>query len=461
MDVAVPLVRTILDTTYNELPQPVVDATKQHILHTIATIIGGSNASGCKMVVDLVKEWGGSQESTVLVYGTKIPSLHAALANGTMAHALDYCMNDDRTHYKTSVVVIPAALAMAEKKGGTNGRDFITAVCMGVELGIRIALAAEPKPFHALSPVLGCFASAASAGKILGLDEEQMLDCLGIAYCHATDKGLSIVSPSLTKRLGPGLAARAGVFSAQLAQKGFKAGRNCFQGPTGYFCSFNGQEGDLDDMTSDLGRRFEIVNVGPKGYPCCRVLHAPIDATLSLVREYHIKPEDVMEAIVYQSDQNFPVETDPETLKRKRHPRGEVDAQFSVTWGVAWALVKGEVFIDAFTEEGIKDPGVNALAEKVLEKADPGFSRMTTMLTPVIVEIRTKQGKTFSKRIDYPKGNPNNPVTMEETKESFRRCADFAARPLDPRRVEEAIEFICSLEDVDEVSKVAKLLSGN
>lgn len=458
MDIAIPLVRTILNIGFKDLPSPVVEVVKQHILHTLAALVGGSNAPGCNMVVDLMEEWGGCEESTIFVYGIRVPSVHAAFANSTMAHALDYCVNDDRTHYKSSVVTVPAAFNIAEKKVGVSGKDLLTAVCMGIELGIRIALATNPKPSHALSPILGCFASTAAAGKILGLDEEEMLDALGIAYCQATASGLSIVSPALTKRLGPGLAARAGIFSSLLAKKGFKSSRYIFQSPNGYFRTFHGVEGDLDTLTADFGKKFEIISVGPKGYPCCRVLHGPIDATLSLVQDHDIKPGQVEEVIVHESNKCFPVELDPEILERKRHPRGDVDAQFSVPWAVAVSIVRREVFIEDFTEERIKDLEIQRMAERVRSVADSSLDREDRVLTPVIVEIKTKDGKVYTKRVDFPKGNPNNPVTLEETKENFRRCANYAVKPLKKEKVEEAIEMICNLEEVDEVKNLIPLL---
>ena len=107
MDIAVPFAEHMVKTEYRDLPSEVVAATKQHLMHTLATAIGGSGAPGCKAVVDLVSEWGGREESTILVYGGKVPAIHAALADGTMAHALDFCVNDDRTDYKTSVVAVP------------------------------------------------------------------------------------------------------------------------------------------------------------------------------------------------------------------------------------------------------------------------------------------------------------------------------------------------------------------
>src|SRR5262245_62425123 len=159
---------------------------------------------------------GGGQESTILVHGQKLPASSAALVNATMGHSRELDINDDRIAYKSSVTVIPAALAIAEKIGGVGGKDFIGAVCLGVDLGIRLGLATNPKPIHARAIALGPFAAAAACGKILGLDENGLHNALGIAFCRSTVSGNSTVAPSLTKRLGVGFASRSEEHTSEL-----------------------------------------------------------------------------------------------------------------------------------------------------------------------------------------------------------------------------------------------------
>ena len=305
------IAKCVLGTQYAELDERALVATKQHILHTLVTAVAGSNAPGIKTIFDLADETSGPRESRALVYGTRMSAMNAALVNAAMAHARDYDMNDDRTFYKSSVVVIPVALAFADRNGGVTGKDFIVAVCVGIDLGIRIALAVNPKPSHVLSQMIGGFAAVAAAARLLRLDEEQFLDAFGIAYCQVSASGSSTASPALTKRLVPGLAARAAVLAALLGQKGFKAGRNVLKGPDGYFKRYHGTEGDHSEIVSELGKRWELANVGPKGYPCCRVLHAPIDAALALVKEHDIRVDEVEKIVVRGSRANIFLMADP------------------------------------------------------------------------------------------------------------------------------------------------------
>jgi len=175
-----------------------------------------------------------------------------------MAHSRELDINDDRIAYKSSVAAIPAALALAEKIGGVSGKDFIAAVCVGVDFGIRLGLAINPKPAHAQAIALGPLAAAAACGKILGLDKAALFNALGIAYCRVSFTGNSTVSPSLTKRLGIGFASQSGVLSSLLAAAGFPAAGEIFQGQSGFFQFFYGQEGDYDAILDQLGSRLRL-----------------------------------------------------------------------------------------------------------------------------------------------------------------------------------------------------------
>ena len=165
-------------TGFDALDDAALRATKEHILYTLGTILAGSSAPGITQArAGAIALSGGSNESSVLVTGEKLPAASAALVNAAMGHSRELDINDDRIAYKSSVTVIPAAFALAEKAGKVSGKDFIAAVCLGVDLGIRLGLATNPKPVHARAIALGPFASAAGCGKILKLDERRHAQC--------------------------------------------------------------------------------------------------------------------------------------------------------------------------------------------------------------------------------------------------------------------------------------------
>jgi 2-methylcitrate dehydratase PrpD len=449
-------------TDYSALDDGAVRATKEHILYTLGTILAGSSAPGIKQALDGARAFGSGRESTVLVTGDKLPAGSAALVNATMGHSRELDINDDRIAYKSSITVVPAALALAEKIGPVSGKDFIAAVCLGVDLGIRLGLATNPKPVHARAIALGPFAAAAASGKILGFDEAGMHNALGIAFCRSTVAGNSTAAPSLSKRLGVGLASQSGVVAAQLAAAGFPAAGEVFQGPAGFFQTFYRQEGDYDALLDQLGSRFEIVLVGPKPFPSCRYTHCAVTGCVDLLRKHGISANDVHEVRVHigERDMRSVGGWTEDERKKKRRPEGVVDAQFSIPYTVAATLLSEGLSLEDFTDARLQSEEVLDLAARVKLILDPELDHGPMDVKPQIVEIAMRDGRAISERVVYPKGNPNNPVTSEELIAAFRGMAIYAAKPLGPDKIDDAISLALGLEEVPDVSVLGMLLTA-
>jgi 2-methylcitrate dehydratase PrpD len=450
-------------TGFDALDDDALRATKEHILYTLGTILAGSSAPGIKQALaGAIALSGGSNESTVLVTGEKLPAASAALVNATMGHSRELDINDDRIAYKSSVTVIPAALALAEKVGKVSGKDFITAVCLGVDLGIRLGLATNPKPVHARAIALGPFAAAAGCGKILNLDESGMHNALGIAFCRSTVTGNSTVAPSLTKRLGVGFASQSGVVAATLASVGYPAAGEVLQGAAGFFQTFYQEEGDYAQLLDQLGSRFEIVLVGPKPFPSCRYTHCAVTGVLNLMRKHAIKARDIEEVRVQIGERDMrSVGGWTEAEKKKKHcPEGVVDAQFSIPYTVAATLVSGGLSLEEFTDAKLRSEEILDLAARVKTILTPEFDHGPMDVKPQVVEIVMRDGKVFSEKVVYPKGNPNNPVSSEELVAAFRGMASYAAKPLSGAKIDDAIALAQRLEEVDDVAALAKSLTA-
>ncbi len=449
-------------TGFDALDTDALRATKEHILYTLGTILAGSSAPGITQALAGAKALsGGSQESTVLVTGEKLPAASAALVNATMGHSRELDINDDRIAYKSSVTVVPAALALAEKVGNVSGKDFIAAVCLGVDLGIRLGLATNPKPVHARAIALGPFAAAAACGKILGLDEMGIHNALGIAFCRSTVAGNSTAAPSLSKRLGIGFASQSGVVSALLASAGFPAAGEVFQGAAGFFQTFYRQEGDYDTLTDQLGSRFEIVLVGPKPFPSCRYTHCAVTGVLDLLRQHSVKVSDIQEVRVQigERDMRSVGGWSEEEKKKKRRPEGVVDAQFSIPFTVAATLLSGGLSLEDFTDPKLRDEELLDLAVRVKPILNPELDIGPMDVKPQVVEIVMRDGRILSERVVYPKGNPNNPVSSEELVAAFRGMASYAAKPLRSEKIDDAISLALRLEEIRDVSALSKLLT--
>jgi len=438
---------------YELLPEDIVGITKKFILDTLATTVAGSSAPGCQSVVGQVKDWGGKEESTVLVYGGKVISSNAALANSMMSHALDFDDTHDSATLHANVSVLPAALAMSERVGNVSGKELITAVAVGADILCRLGLGASGPLNWVLSSTAGYFGATIAAGKILGLDESKLLHALGIAYSQCAGNAQCLVDGGLVKRMQPAFAARAAVLSSLLAEKGITGAINIFEGHYGFFPLYYRNKYDRERVVDGLGKTFEGKNLSVKLYPCCRYTHCPIDATLSIVQENDIDPNDVEEVIVHATQNAYDLVGRPFEVRESP----QVDAQFSIPYTVSVAIARRGVFIDDFLEERIKtDAQVLQLAKKVRVIVDQ--EPIAKGLTPCVVDIKTKDDIICSQPVQALRGSPERPVGIEEVAQKFSGCARFSAKAIPEENLERAIELITNLEKVKDVTEIVKLL---
>lgn len=451
-DMVYDVVENGLRVQFENLPPAVVDTTKKFILDTFATAIGGSRASGCQEVVDYVKDCGGKKESTVWTYGGKVIAENAALANGMMAHALDFDDTHDKAGLHANVSVLPAAFAMAERTGGTTGKEFLTAVALGNDLVCRLGLSAYER-IWIFSAVCGYFGATLAAGKILGLDENQLLHAMGIVYSQCAGQAQCIVDRGLVKRMQPAFAAKAGTLSCILAQKGITGARNTFEGQDGFFPLYFGGNYDRNKVLDGLGKVFEGGNLSIKLYPSCRATHPVIDGTLELVREHDLRPEEVAEVTVHVNKGVYKLVGKPFEITESP----QVDAQFSIPYTTAVAILNRQISISDFVPERLKsNRAAYELAQRVHVVVDQPYKPRTR--TPCIVEIKTKDNRVYEKRVDVVSGGPDKPASMEDLTRKFRDCANFSARPLPEGSIERLIGLISKLEEVPNITDLVSLL---
>lgn len=451
-DLAYDLASSAAKVKYDDLPKNAVEITKKFLLDTLATTIAGSSAPGCNSVVDLIKDWGGKEESTILVYGGKVVAENAALANSMMAHALDLDDTHDEAVVHTYTSVLPAVLAMAERNGGVNGKDLITAVAVGVDLICRLGLASFGHDW-VYSSTMAYFGATVAAGKILGLSEDKLHHAMGIAYSQCAGNLQCIKDGGLVKRMQPAFAARAAIISSILAQKGITGATDIFEGQFGFFPSYHRGKYARELVIKELGKVFEGVNSCIKLYPCCRYAHGSIDATLNIVRENDIRPDDVVEVVAHVAQDAYNIVGKPFEIRESP----QVDAQFSIPYTISVAIAKKNVFIDDFFEERIKgDIQALQLAKKVRVVVDQ--EPIAKGLTPCVVDIRTKDGNVYSERVEVLRGDPKKPVSVEEVAQKFRKCAAFSVKPISNKNIEEIIRVIGNLEMVSDVSSVVRMV---
>ncbi|HVN97269.1 MAG TPA: MmgE/PrpD family protein [Syntrophorhabdaceae bacterium] len=462
MDIIFELAENIARTQFDNLPYEVVDVTKKFVLDTIGNAIAGSAASGSSELVSQVKSWGGTEESTVLTFGGRLPSIHAAFVNSYMTFARDF--GDTHMAGRSGVhcndTVLPASLAIAEQEK-KSGKDFITALALGIDLEARLGMSVDFfRGWHTTS-ILGGFGAAASAGKLLGLDKERLVDALGIAYSQTHGNRQGRQDGAASRRLQVAFASKAGTYSALLARAGFTGARNILEGQWGFYRLYRDPAVPFDNETSkkilcdELGKRFEIVNLAVKPYPSCGGTHGPIDAALQLAAKERLEPSNVETVTVHVSTTVKEIVGAPFAIR----VNPQLDAQFSIPYTVAVALVKGKVTLKDFEPGEIRgNARVLEMAAKIRVEVDEKIQYFKGKGTLARVEVLTKDGKKYSNEIEVVKGYPQNPMGFDEVAEKFRQSVEYSAKALRREQLETLIGLIAELERVRDVCELTALV---
>ena len=456
MDATYLFAKNLTNIRYEDLPTGVVDVTKKQVLDLLGVTIGGFSKPGPKELREIVMDWGGKEESSIIGCSQKFPAPNAAHVNATMAHALDYDDVHETAIVHSGVVIIPTCLALAEQNTNIGGRELIASIAVGVDMMCRLALATTPgtRPlvtgWH-LTTLFGFLGAAGTAARIIGLNEDGIVNAIGIAYHQCGGNGQCVIDGALTKRMGPGFAVKGGIVAALLAQKGVTGAKNSLEGEMGLYNLYHRGHYDPQALTKDLGKIFEGVHVAIKPYPCCRGIHPAIDATLALVKEHNIKAEDVEEIRLSVSEGHYHLLCEPEDAKLK--PRNPVDAQFSIPWGVATAIARRQVTLEDFTETAIKNKDILNLTGKMGIQQDPALNR-PVKIEPTKVEIKVKKGDVYSKEVADPLGSLERPMSFDNCAGKFRDCA----KQLGDEKIDRAIALIGQLEKVNDIGEIISLL---
>ena len=447
-DPAFALARHVVATGYDALPAATVTATKRDILDTFGFILGGSGAPGIDDIYDLADHWGGREESTVMLRGRKLPAPQAALVNASMGHALDF----DDTHdtagsIHPGISVLAAGLAVAETLGAVDGKMFIRAVALGLDVSCRIALASTLDRGWHRTACIGVFGAAVTAGLLLRLNAEQMRHALGIAYSHAAGNRQCILDAALSKRLQAGQAASAGVFSAYLARKDFSGAHNIFAGRYGFLELYQPGGADASLLLQDLGTGFRGDGLSFKPYPCGRPLHTAIDAALAVRAQIGnaslAKVTIGLERGAYADQfENGPA---------PRRPAQVVEAQFALPFLVATALTHGRVGIGDVA--GLGDAATLSLSDRIVgEVVDAagkprGWVRIVAELT---------DGRTVAIDATDPLGSPEKPLSAALMRAKFRDNVGNARRPIAAADVDAVLAVLEGLENVADVGGLTR-----
>ena len=460
MDASNLFAKNFYDVKFEDLSEKAVEETKKQVLDLIGVATAGFGQGGAAETRELAIEWGGAPQSTIIGTTVKVPAPAAAQANATMTHSLDFDDVHEAAIMHPGVVTIPTSLAVGEYAGRLSGKDLIKAVAVGGDMISRMGLATHPgKDIHQFgwhfTTLNGYMTAAAVASWVMGLDIDKMINAIGIAYHQSSGNGQAVKDGTLTKRLGPGFSVRGGIAAAMLAKKGVTGATNAMEGVNGYYKVYHGNDYSRDILIGDLGTRFESENTSIKPYPCCRGTHPSADAALTLVRDYGVEADDIESIGIFCGKGTLDLLGLP--LEYKAKPRNVVDAQFSLAWVACSGLVKKRVALESFTPEAIIDPEILRTAAKVSVTNDPKYD--TGGLEPVRIDVKMKNGKTYSVEKLTATGSPEAPVTFDECISKFYGCVDFSSNPMPAGRADAIVERVKTLDQMGDICELMKLLA--
>ncbi|MDQ6433205.1 MmgE/PrpD family protein [Mesorhizobium sp. LHD-90] len=406
-----------------DLAPEVVEAAKANIFDTMACAAGGISGAGVRDLAGLVADWGGKPEASVWFTDIRVPAPMAAWVNGMMSHARDFDDTLDAATLHAGVSVIPAAVAAAETAPEATGEDLIAGVAVGLELISRLGLATRVgiiESGYMYTSLFGHFAATAAAARVMRLDAAQTRNALGIAYSQAAGNHQVTRDAALTKRIQPGFAAKTGLISVAMSKLGIRGAQMTFEGVDGLFRTYLHDRYDPERLRQGLGSQFEFAALSYKPYPCCRFNHTAIDAALVLREKLGGDLSDIRAIRVGVNNQSYEAVCTPPEMRRA--PKTIVQAQFSIPYTFATALVTGGVNLNDLSDEALNRPDVLALAAKTECRVDLGIEAdWPRAVSPADVEIETVRG-TFSMRVDYPKGHPDAPMSERDFDMKMEGC---------------------------------------
>ena len=447
--------RWAADVKYQQLSTDAIHQAKRFLLDSFGCALGGFQQHDVKIALEVLDEIAARGPATVIATGQRVDAVSASLANALMIRCMDY--NDiywkqDPSHPSD---IFPAAIACCER-AGTGGDELIVGIVLGHEFEMRLCEAAFPgireRGWH--HATLTAFVSPIVAGRALHLTAEQIQHAIGIsASRHCTLGAVTAGKLTMMKNTVDPMATQSGVFAALLAEKGYSGPEHVIDGKEGLTHVF-GPEWKLNRLTEGLGESWRITQCGMKAFPTEALTHTAISAVLDLVKTNDLHPDQVAKIQIRSLARAADILSDPS----KYDPRTKETADHSLPYVIAAALVDRQVTPAQFTMQKIMDPTIRQQLNKVEVVADPEIEKVFPALQRVIVHIDTTDERSFDKQLDYPKGDPRNPLTDQEIEEKFTALAEGVLSPSAQKRVKDAV---WNLERVGSVTELMALMESD
>ena len=436
---------------YQRLPPEVIDRLKDLLLDQLGCQLIGSTVAWNQSVYQFVRENKHGGPATIVNHGDKVPVDDAAFVNGTFGQGCELDDYYDQGGGHPGAATVPVAMALAEKTR-INGRNFLTAMAAGYEIGWRVGRGLLPemmrRGYHAQG-VVGVFIAAATAGKLLGLGPDKLTHALAIAGSHASGTMEYDQSGGEVKRMHNGIACSGGLRSAMIADKGLTGPPTIFEGERGILKVFSG-ESRTGVITRAMGTDYAVLHASIKRFPVNASQHSPIELLDKLVKENGIKPEDVKkievgvnEGVILHSGTIY-------------EPHEVIEAQFSLRFSLALRLLRGSNELKFYLDSNVwRDRAILAMGRKIELFADPTAVKERRFACRMKIVLLS--GNVIEGSLPSPKGNFSNPLSKQELTEKF---FGNASSVLSQEKLERIVEKVERVETEEDMSSFAALLSA-
>ena len=425
----------------DDIPEPVRERARHLILDAVGIAHASTHYEFAHRSLSAAQELsGGGGTTPVIALTARLAPRDAMLMNGLLIHGLDY----DDTHaagvIHATASTFPCALGTAAL-AGADGEALLAAYVAGMEVGARLASVAKGG-FHQVgfhpTGLVGAFACTLVAGRLLGLNAAQLASAQGIALSMGSGSLEFLQDGAWTKRMHPGWAAGAGLTAATMARHGFVGPKQAYEGRFGLFNSHLGplaRDGDLGLATAGLGEVWELAKVNVKPLPACHFTHACADAAAILRERHGLRPQQIrsVRALVPAEV----VKTVCEPVATKKRPQNSYDAQFSIPYIVATALIRGRFGLAELDESALRDEATLALAAKVEYEVDSDSPFPKYYSGEVIVTL--DDGRELRHREHVNRGGEERPITNADVVRKYDENMALVASPTRAAQVRERV----------------------
>jgi len=438
---------------FSDLPQEVVNHVKLLALDSIGCALYGATLPWTRHLIDMIRDEGGNPHATVFCGGFRTSLSQAVLVNSSAAHAFEFDDTHKASFFHPGSICFPVTIACAESKALSSGRDIITAMVAGYEVGTRVGMGATISLFfRGWHPqgTTGTFVAAASASSILRLTPKQTLDAIGIAGTQSAGL-MSAQEGAMVKRMHSGRAAQSGIYGALLAQRGYSGIRNVVEADFGGFLSTLSDKPEPERVTQGLGTEWETLSVGFKPYPSVASIHAALFALRDLMLENNLVAEDISELHAGVHSMTYV------HCAWAYNAHDVTAAQMNLFFGLAVMAVYGDASIEQYRHDKLRDPQVLDVIKRIKAEIDPEIdSKGPGNRHAVKLTLRTRDGKILKKDMLHSPGSPQLPLQPEQI---IRKFTTLASHTLPTKRIEQLVDLTQRLEKLENAGPIIEVLA--